>query len=225
MSKLLVVDDDQALAESLQSALSKEGFVVDLARDAEEADEMLHGFDYDLIILDWVMPGTEGIEFLGALRKRGSKTRVLMLTGKHDIDNKVAGLETGADDYVTKPFSRTELVSRVRALLRRPEIMQAPSLCVAGVSMDQRTFKVSWHGKDLQLTKQEFQILELLIRSKDEVLSPEAIVERAWSSFSESSPDTVRVHIARLRKKFDGSTYPCPVKTVHGRGYVFVSQD
>jgi DNA-binding response OmpR family regulator len=225
VSKILVVDDDQSLAESLKAALTKEGFVVDLAACADDADEMLQGFAYDLVILDWVMPGTEGIEFLGAIRRRGSKARVLMLTGKNDVQNKIDGLDTGADDYVTKPFSRSELISRVRALLRRPQMAETNDLCLAGVQLDQRNFRVTWHGTEIKLTKQEYQVLELLMRNKNEVLSADTIVERAWSSFSESSSDTVRVHLSRLRKKFESDQHECPVRTVHGRGYVFSTDE
>lgn len=225
MSKILVIDDDCQLAESIKSALSREGFIVDIADCGSEAESMLKGFDYDLIILDWRLPDTEGIDLLKKLRGLGLQLPVLMLTGMKDTENKIAGLETGADDYLTKPFNRAELASRIRALLRRPRALAEALLNVSGVSLDLRTLKVTWHGTELKLTKQEYQLLELLMRHKDQVFSQDQLVDRAWPTLSDSSRDTVRVHMSRLRKKFENGPAPCPLRTVHGQGYVFVSSE
>lgn len=225
MSKILLVDDDDNIVLSVEEILVRNGYIIDVASRVEDADGMLGGFTYDLIILDWMLPGTTGIDFLEKIRARGINTPVIMLTGMRESDDKIRGLETGADDYLTKPFNRQELLSRVRAVLRRPAmIIQGSELQVAGVSLDTKSLKVTWHGKEMQLTRQEYQLLELLMRNKNEVFSHEALVERAWSSFSESSPDTVRTHMSRLRKKFEEiSDEPCPIKTVYGKGYMFVS--
>lgn len=221
MSKILLVDDDERIAEVVIEVLGKSGYIVDHAASAEEAEDLLKGFSYDLLILDWVMPGMHGIELLARLRARQINSPVLMLTGIDATDNKVAGLDTGADDYLTKPFDRKEFLSRVKALLRRPKKIETSELSVSNVTIDPIKHKVTWHGKEIKVTPQEFQLLELLMRHKNEVFSHEALAERAWSSFSESSTDTVRVHMYRLRKKFVGGSTECPLRTVHSRGYVF----
>ncbi len=223
MSKILVVDDDEKLADSIEEILTRSGYIVDQANCVEDAEPMLAGFTYDLLVLDWVMPGMHGIDFVAKLRAVGFKSPVLMLTGMNSVDNKIAGLENGADDFLTKPFDGKELVARVRAMLRRPAIQETTELNLSNVHLDTRTQRVMWHGTELKLTKQEYQLLELLMRHKNEVFSHEALVARAWSSMSESSADTVRVHVSRLRKKFEGAATECPLKTLHGKGYVFES--
>ncbi len=221
MSKILVLDDDEKLADSIQEILISAGYIVDQANSVEEADPMLSEFTYDALIIDWVMPGMHGIDYVAKLRTRGFKTPILMLTGMNSTEQKISGLENGADDYITKPFEGNELVARVRALLRRPALTEIKTLEVAHLELDPRNQSAKWHGKDLKLTKQEYQIVELLMRHKNEVFSHDALVARAWSSMSESSPDTVRVHMSRLRKKFEGAATECPIKTLHGKGYVF----
>lgn len=223
MSKILLIDDDYVLTESIQDALQDDNFIADVANSPADALAMLDGFVYDLIIMDWVMPDMHGIELLAMLRKKGLTTPVIMLTGMSLVDNKVQGLETGADDYLTKPFAMKELISRVRALLRRPKTLVSSELSRSGVVIDVKSSRVSWHGKELKLTKQEFQLLEFLMRHHDEVFSHDALVERAWSSWSEASPDAVRMHMSRLRKKFDNNSDACPIRTVHGKGYMFAS--
>ena len=221
MPKVLIIDDDHELLNSVQMVLKREGFIADVADCLEEADALLGGFAFDLIILDWNLPDGEGIDYLARLRKTGVHVPIIMLTGQHDVEKKIAGLDGGADDYLTKPFNRVELVSRIRAVLRRPQVMETTVLSGAGVVLDTRALKVTWQGAELKLTKQEYQLLELLMRHKGEVFSHNALVERAWSTMSESSPDTVRVHMSRLRKKFENGAAECPIRTVHGQGYVF----
>lgn len=225
MSKILVVDDDAEVTSTIEEVLTGSGFIVDVAATANDAQAMLAGFVYDLIILDWLMPEMQGIDFLAMLRARHLTTPVLMVTGMNQVENKVRGFETGADDYLTKPFNRQELLARVRAILRRPQAMTDTELRLSGVSLDTRTLRVTWLGKEIKLTKQEYQLLELLMRHKNEVFTHDALVQRAWSSLSEASPDTVRTHMARLRKKFEDGPMPCPLRTVHGQGYVFVSEE
>lgn len=225
MSKILVVDDDFELLDTVKELLSRNGYVVDTASCVSDAEPMLGATEYDLIIVDWVMPGVHGIDFVDALRKKRIHTPVLMLTGQDSIQHKTSGLDAGADDYLIKPFDRRELVSRVRALLRRPRTVEADELTLSGVSINTHTLRVSWYGTEVKLTKQEYQLLELLMRNKNHVFSHDALVERAWSAMSESSRDTVRVHMSRLRKKFEDGAGPCPLKTVHGQGYVFVADE
>ncbi len=221
VTKILVIDDDYELSETTQQSLVNEGYVADVAHSVAEAEPMLFGFAYDLIILDWMMPNVSGIEFLAELRRKGVHTAVLMLTGMDSLEHKEAGLDTGADDYLTKPFSRRELLARVRALLRRPQQMVNTELSSANISLDTRSLKVLCGDQEIKLTRQEYLLLEFLMRNKNEVFSSEALVERAWSSLSESSPDTVRVHMSRLRKKLSPDLDSCPIRTLHGQGYVF----
>ncbi len=223
MTKILVVDDDLELSNITQQALKEEGFVADVANCVADAEPMLFGFAYDLIILDWMMPNKTGIEFLNEIRNRGIHTPVLMLTGMDSTDNKATGLDTGADDYLTKPFQRKELLARVRALLRRPAKIESNELCMSNITLDTRTLRVMRGPEEIKLTKQEYLLLEFLMRNANEVFSQEALVERAWSSLSESSPDTVRVHMSRLRKKLSADLDSCPIRTVHGQGYFFRS--
>lgn len=224
MSKILAVDDDCALAGAIQETLTGSGYVVDTAESAEEAESMLFSSAYDLIILDWQMPGLTGIDYLHKLRSKGVSTPVLMLTGMNSIEQKATGLDTGADDYLTKPFNTKELLARVRALLRRPQSMVSSVLSASGVSVDTSTLKVMCGPAEVKLTRQEFLLLEFLMRHKNQVFNSEALVERAWSTLSDSSPDTVRVHLSRLRKKLE-SAGSCPIKTHHGQGYVFEADD
>jgi DNA-binding response OmpR family regulator len=221
VSKILVVDDDCVLAQSMEESLSAYGYIVDTANSAAEADGMIFVSSYDLIILDWQMPGMTGIDFLAKIRSKGIKIPVLMLTGMDTIDNKTTGLDTGADDYQTKPFNTRELLARVRALLRRPQELEGTAISAGGVSLDTRTLEVKCLGKDVKLTRQEFLLLEFFMRHQNQVFNSEALVERAWSTLSDSSPDTVRVHLSRLRKKLEEAGVS-PIKTHHGQGYVFV---
>lgn len=220
-----MVDDDEKLAETVQEMLTRVGYIVDQANCVEDAEPMLDGFVYDLIILDWVMPGMHGIDFLGKLRAGGLTTPVLMLTGQSGMDHKLTGLDQGADDYLTKPFDLRELLARVRALMRRPAAVESKELKAANVAIEPLSQRVTFHEVEVKLTKQEYQLLELLMRNKNEVFSQEALCERAWSSMSESSPDAVRVHIFRIRKKFENASKltECPVRTLHGKGYIFVT--
>lgn len=218
-----MVDDDLALADSIQEILEQGGYIADQANSVEDAEEFLSGFEYDLLVLDWVMPGMHGIDFLASIRKKGMSVPVLMLTGQSSLDDKITGLETGADDYLTKPFQPKELIARVKALMRRPQVLASKELRLANVLIDFSKQRVFWHEVELKLTRQEYQLLELLMKHKNEVFSHDALVERAWSSLSEASPDTVRMHMSRLRKKFEAASTAseCPIKTLHGKGYVF----
>ena len=225
VAKILVVDDDYELRDTVTQSLTNEGYIVDSAPSAAEAEHMLDGFAYDLIILDWMMPDVTGIDFLRSMRKRGLETPVLMLTGMDTVDDKATGLDTGADDYLTKPFVRKELLARVRAVLRRPKKLEATEITLANITLNSVAQRAKRDSEELKLTRQEFLLLEFLMRNKNIIFSSEALVERAWSSLSESSPDTVRVHMSRLRKKLGEDIDDCPIKTVHGQGYIFVAEE
>lgn len=224
MSKILILDDDNALLDSVEEVLSAHGHLVDKASEPSFAEEMLKASRYDLLILDWNMPDITGIEFLRRVRGEGMHLPVLMLTGMDTIDNKETGLDAGADDYLTKPFHSRELAARVRAILRRPTVVVDNSVLeINGVHLNTKTLQVTCEGEGVKLTRQEFLLLEFLMRNKDQVFNSEALVERAWSTLKESSPDTVRVHMFRLRKKLEVGGNTCPIVTQHGQGYAFVS--
>lgn len=225
MTKVLVIDDDSNATESLKEGLRALDYVVDVSNSAAEAEEMLAVSTYDCLIVDWQMPHKSGIEFVSELRKKGSSTPILMLTGKSSTEDKSTGLDIGADDYLTKPYAFRELVSRLRALLRRPQGFQVEEMRCDDLVVNLSTRKVSRAGKELTLTRQEFLLLEFLIRNRNQVFSSEALVERAWSTMSESSPDTVRAHMANLRKKLKVNDKECPIKTIHGQGYVLEDSD
>lgn len=223
MSRILIVDDDAWLTQTLQESLTGAGYVADRAASAKEADNLLSKAPYELIVLDWEMPEKSGLNFLVEIRKRGVQTPVLILTGRDSIDDKTTGLDEGADDYLTKPFNTKEFISRVRALLRRPHQVESSSLTINDITLDQLSKRVTRNSVEIKLTKQEFLLLEFLMRHKDQVFNAETLVDRAWSSLSESSPDTVRAHMANLRKKLQVDGADCPIRTLHKQGYIFVS--
>jgi two-component system, OmpR family, manganese sensing response regulator len=224
MAKILLVDDDVNLADSIEETLSAQGFIVDMASSVKEAESLLSVSQYDLIVVDWMMPEKTGIEFIGELRGRGWHSPILMLTGRAAIDDKATGLDQGADDCLVKPFNSKELVARVRALMRRPARYDEPQIQINEFVLDTGSRTLYRSGQQIALTKQEYALLEFLMRNKDQVFSSEALVERAWSSFSEASPDTVRVHITRLRKKLETGSEDSPIKTLHRQGYGFMSR-
>jgi OmpR-family two-component system manganese-sensing response regulator len=225
MAKILLVDDDVHLADSIEEALTAQGFIVDTACSVQDAESLLSVSQYDLLVLDWMMPQKTGIQFLQELRGQGVNAPVLMLTGRSTIDDKATGFESGADDYLVKPFHSREMVARVKALLRRPPKFESEEIRINDYVLNTKSRILLRKGEEILLTKQEYALLEFLMRNKDEVFSSEALVERAWSSFSEASPDTVRVHITRLRKKLEtGDSDQSPIKTLHRQGYSFMSR-
>ncbi|MBX9692856.1 MAG: response regulator transcription factor [Cyanobacteria bacterium] len=225
MAKILLVDDDFVLCESIESSLTPLGFVVDCANTVEIAEEMLLGFEFDLIVLDWVIPPATGIDFLEKIRAKGVTTPVIMLTGKGTIDERSQGLETGADDYLVKPFHMKELVARIRAVLRRPASYSNSVITMSGISLDTQTVRVEQDGHEIKLTRQEYLLLEYLMKNANRVFSQEVLATRVWPTMAESTPDTVRVHMSRMRRKLSSDGRLCPIKTVRGTGYIFVSDD
>jgi DNA-binding response OmpR family regulator len=219
MAKILIIDDDELACESLADGLKTCGFVADVAHSAILAEEFLATARYDCLIVDWQMPAKTGIELIAELRSKGKNLPIIMLTGKSMIDDKVLGLNTGADDYLTKPYSLKELVSRVRAILRRPQALESDEFVSGDLIVRTASRQVFCAGLEISLTRQEYLLLEFLIRNKNQVFSSEQLVQNAWSTLSESSPDTVRVHLANLRKKLKVGDRECPIKTIHGQGY------
>jgi DNA-binding response OmpR family regulator len=221
MAKILVVEDEDELAEVICEWLGDEQHTVDRVSDGTEAAERLRFYTYDIVVLDWNLPGLPGIEVCRSFRKQGGAAPVLMLTGKAEIENKEEGLDAGADDYLTKPFHPRELTARIRALLRRPHEVASALLKAADIELDTQKMRVLKGGKEVHLLKREFCLLEFLMRHPNQVFSSEALLERVWSSESDSSPDTVRVHITKLRNKIDTEGAPSLIRTFHRQGYAF----
>jgi len=221
--KILVVDDERAVRESLRRALALEGYEVELAEDGEGALESVRRAEPDALILDVLMPGIDGLEVSRRLRRGGSKVPILMLTARDAVENRVEGLDAGADDYVTKPFALEELLARVRALLRRTtgagEVMR-----FADVELDPSTRQVTRGGEPIELTRTEFALLELLMLNPRQVLTRSVIFERVWGYDFGYASNSLDVYIGYLRRKTEGGGRPRLIQTVRGVGYALREQ-
>lgn len=219
MTKILVVEDDRTLATVVESWLKYQHYVVDMAYTGAEGVELLDTYQYDCIVLDWGLPDAQGIDICKKFRARGGRTPVLMLTGKKEIEEKEEGLDSGADDYLTKPFDVKELAARIRALLRRPPTVYNPVLKCGDITLDTTKHAVAKGGEPIKLFPQEFALLECLLRYPDKIFSTEDLIERVWKSEAGASSETVRTSIKRLRKQIDTPDSPSLVENVHGVGY------
>lgn len=217
--RILILEDEVKLANAIKRALETQKYAVDVAYTGTDGFDLAVGEEFDLIILDILLPGIDGIEICKKLREEGIHTPVLMLTAKGQVKDKVTGLDVGADDYVVKPFSFEELFARVRALIRRPKRAQDRILKVKDLEVDPIAFKVKRRDKTISLSTKEFSLLEYLIRNKNVVVSREQIVAHVWNYDSDILPTTVEVHIKHLRDKIDAPFDTKVIRTVHGRGY------
>jgi two-component system, OmpR family, response regulator MprA len=216
--KILVVDDERAVRESLRRALALEGYDVDLAADGEEALESVRRSEPDALILDVLMPGVDGLEVSRRLRRGGSKVPILMLTARDAIENRVEGLDAGADDYVTKPFALEELLARVRALLRRTTAGE-DVLRFADLELDPSMREVTRDGEPIELTRTEFALLELFMLNPRQVLTRSVIFERVWGYDFGYASNSLDVYIGYLRRKTEAGGKPRLIQTVRGVGY------
>ena len=219
MAKILLVEDDAAVARSVCQWLEAERHTIELAVDGKQADELLSAFSYDLVILDWGLPGMDGVDILSRLRSRGGSVPVIMMTGKSQTESKLAALDGGADDYITKPVDVRELSARIRALLRRPAALAPSVFTVADLMLDPAAFSVTKKGKPIQLTNREYALLEFLARHAGQYFTTETLLERVWSSDVDASPLTVRVHVKRLRDKIDSADEESLIENNKGLGY------
>jgi len=217
--RILLVEDDRKGARILSSGLEEEGFTVDLAADGSEAEAALGTVDYDLVILDWLLPGKQGIEVCRDLRRRDASTPVLMLTALDAVEDRIEGLDTGADDYLTKPYAFWELLARIRALLRRSKNARRPLLEVADLTLDPVTHEVTRRGRVIDLTEKEYDILNALARHAGRVMTRAQLTELLWGGDLEHGSNLLEVHISHLRKKIDGGASLPLIRTVRGRGY------
>ena len=217
--RILLVEDDRKAARLLARGFEEEGFVVDVAHTAEQGDELAFVADHDLIVLDWQLPGRDGLALCRDLRARGVQTPVLMLTARDALDDRVAGLNTGADDYLTKPFAFEELLARVRALLRRSELTRPVVLAAAGLTLDPATQSVKRGAQAIELTRKEYAILAILMRYPGEVVSRARLAEQVWKDDLIAIDNLIDVHVSNLRRKVDPPGAGPVIQTVRGRGF------
>ncbi len=217
--RVLIVEDERRLSNIIKRGFIEDGFAVDQAFDGEEGQYLAESEQYDLIVLDILLPKLEGLEVCKELRKKSIKTPVLMLTAKSTTEDKVAGLDSGADDYITKPFSFVEFRSRVHALIRRSHQETSPVLSVDDLVVDPLKHVVSRDGKMINLTPKEFAVIELMLRHKGEVVSRTMIIEHVWDYNFDGMSNVVDVFVGTLRKKIDTGAKTKLIQTVHGVGY------
>ena len=218
--RVLLVEDDERISHVLAASLKDQRYTVDLAEDGEKGWDFLEAFAYDLILLDVMLPKLNGIGLCQRLRQSGYTTPVLMLTAKDTSEDKVTGLDVGADDYVVKPFDLPELLARIRALLRRGNVTSQPILEWEALRLDPSSYEVTYSDQPLHLTPKEYGVLELFLRSGNLVLSRSAILDNLWSFDDPPSEEAVKVHIKDLRKKLRKAGAPPDfIETVYGLGY------
>ena len=220
--RVLVVEDEQKVADALREGLEGEKYDVVVERTGEDAFFRLTTEAFDLILLDLGLPGRDGLQILTTLRGKGIKTPVLVLTAQDTLQDRVAGLDSGADDYLVKPFAFAELLARIRALLRRGRAAESPRLGVGDLTMDLITRKVMRGGQPVELTVREFELLEYLMRYEGQVVSRETLARDVWKETARTTPldNVIDVHIARLRRKVDVDRPVKLIHTVRGVGFM-----
>jgi len=217
--RILVVEDEPAIAEFVERGLRAAGYAVDCAAEGDEAERRASAGQYDLVLLDILLPGKDGLEVLATIRERDRQTPVILLTALGEIEDRVRGLDRGATDYVVKPFSMEELLARVRAHLRRPHQQTADVLEVGDVHMDLGTRRVERGGDEVKLTAREFELLAYLMRHPGQVLSREQILNAVWGFDHEPGTNVLEVYVSYLRTKLRRNGSDAPIETVRGAGY------
>ena len=225
--RILVVEDEQKVANALREGLEGERYDVIVERTGEDAFFRMTTEAFDLILLDLGLPGRDGLQILTTLRTKGVKTPVLVLTARDTLQDRVAGLDSGADDYLVKPFAFAELVARIRALLRRGRSADSPRLAVADLTMDLITRKVTRGAQSVELTVREFELLEYLMRYEGQVVSRETLARDVWKETARTTPldNVIDVHIARLRRKVDVEPAVKLIHTVRGVGFMLREEE
>jgi two-component system OmpR family response regulator len=225
MAKILLVEDDSSAAQFVTSWLTAERHIVEVARDGADGLEFMLMTEFDVILLDWDLPSMSGHEVLKQFRAKGYTTPVIMLTAKSDIDSKEAGLDTGADDYLTKPFALMELSARIRVQLRKSNKQSQNKLVSGDIVVIPDQLRVTRAGREIELLPKEFSLFEFFLRNPDRVFSAEAIMQRVWQSETDATTDAFRSCLKRLRQKIALPNEEKPIiETVHGAGYRFNSQ-
>ncbi len=219
MSRILIIEDEEELCASLREWLEADYYMVSTINDGRAALERLSSNSFELIILDWMLPGLSGPEICKEYREAGGEIPILMLTARGTVSAKEEGLNSGADDYLTKPFDMRELSARVKALLRRPQAKPLTVLQAGDLILDRNSRTVTRNGQPIRLLPKEFMLLEVLFLHCGTVLSSDDLTDLVWGVDSDITPDTVRSHVKSLRKKIDNMSESSIVKTVHGMGY------
>ena len=218
--KVVVVEDEQRISQFLKKGLTEKGYAVDVAADADTGLERIMAATPDLVILDLLLPGSrDGIELCRELRARGVRAKIIMLTARDTVENKIEGLDAGADDYLVKPFSFRELLARIRALLRRTEVVEPGPLVFDDLSYDTESREVERGGETVRLTVREGALFELLLRRRGKVVPRSEIQARIWEDSFDLSTNIIDVYINALRKKIDGGDREKLIQTVRGVGY------
>ena len=225
--EILVVEDEQKMAKALREGLEADGYAVRVAHTGEEGFYLINAQPFDLTILDVMLPGHDGFEILSTLRRRGITTPVLILTSKDSVEDRVRGLDTGADDYLVKPFAFPELLARIRLLLRRGKPENGEHLSLADLEMDQARRVVTRGGQPIELTPREFELLEYLFANIGHVVSREMLARDVWKEMSRQTPldNAIDAQMSRLRRKIDGQFEPRLLHTVRGVGFVLREGD
>ena len=220
MKKILLVEDESKIANAVARGLKYEGFEVSIASDGEEALILGKDEEFDCIVLDRMLPLKEGVEVCKELRESNIKTPIIMLTAKSGVNDKIEGLDAGADDYLAKPFSLDELLARIRALLRRPNVILNEEIKVGDLVLNTTTFEAKRNGKTIILSKKEYDLLEYLMRNANKTISKEKIINHVWDFDSDILPNTVEVYMGYLRNKIDKPFKDKKIlQTVRGFGY------
>jgi two-component system, OmpR family, copper resistance phosphate regulon response regulator CusR len=224
--QILIIEDDKKIAKAVAEGLTADHYSVTVCLTGEEGFFELGRTTFDLVILDVMLPGCSGFDVLETMRKRGDGTPVLMLTAKDAVSDRVKGLNIGADDYLVKPFSFSELLARVQALLRRGKSAVNLHLRIADLEIDLLTRKVTRAGDDVELTAKEYELLEYMLRRPKQIISREQLAKDVWKETARvtSLDNVIDVHIARLRKKIDGGDEPKLIHTIRGAGFMLAEQ-
>jgi len=223
--KILIIEDEQKTGDYLKQGLSEAGYVVDLVRNGIDGRHTALTEEYDLVVLDVMLPGIDGWQVMKAIRAQGKDLPVLFLTARDQVDERVKGLELGADDYLVKPFAFSELLARIRTLLRRGKAIEAVVLSAADLELDLLRRRVTRAHKQVDLTAKEFALLELLLRRQGEVLSRSLIASQVWDMNFDSDTNAIDVAVRRLRAKIDDDFEPKLIRTVRGMGYVLEDRE
>jgi len=223
--RILLVEDDADLAQFIRKGLKEEHYAVDVATDGEEGLELALNNAYDLLILDIGLPKLDGLALCRRIRNKGNMTPVLLLTARNTVEDKVSGFDTGADQFLPKPFAFVELLAQIRALLRRGSAQQIVQLQVADLRLDPASHRVWRAGKEVALTNKEYALLEFLLRNKNRVLTRTAIIEHVWDISYDPMTNIVDAHIRALRAKIDRDFSPPLIATVRGAGYMLEEPD
>lgn len=218
--RILVVEDQPSLLKSIARRLQEDGYCVDTAKDGEEGLDFALAADYDCIVLDIMLPGIDGLTVLKRLRENNVMTPVLLLTAKDAVEDRVRGLDLGADDYLIKPFSFDELLARIRALLRRQSASREAVIKIKDLTLDTNTHTVTRGGKPIELTAKEYAVLEYLMRNKGRLLTRSQIADHVWNYDFEGNSNIVDVYIRYLRRKIDDGFEDKLIQTVRGSGYM-----